>query len=932
MLRITSQYNKLYITQLIAIRSIRTRVAIPIKPIEKSPIKEPSSSSSSSASSINEELVHIPNKSPTNPRLRSSRFASSTQKRQSNNIADNLIQNMKFKDAQTISQELREQFIKDGIDIDDKFIEEMIKESEKEQNIVMNYLENPKNTVNKLKDEEFQMYVEWLINDGFDRINLQQQDLFKKEIELREKLNEFVKDNNNKEDPDSLTNAFIMTQEMSKIQSKSALDNLPIFLKHLSTLNNKELQDKISLDQYSKLYEISTQLLESNNRDLCIYLCGKLLYSSLIKNFGNRARPDPINEKFFIESCIKYNDFDRAINLYSTRVEKDVKDERFWYELGVTIYLNKYTFNTIDNNNNNNNNTKEINNEDLNIAIELIQKIIERWGYINNIQLIEGLKACCSRSNFNDAWWFWEEIEINMNEIGVIKEINIPKSKLYDESERNEVFNYYNRVDKVSFNGIIECIFAFMSRLKFDKAIEIMNKALNYDIDNEFIYQFVKKFTNQFNYSGRELFLFYLEKYLKDNNNKDENKEIYQYLYNEIGLLQKNRCSSIEEAQLLEDINIYLERVSNLKNIDPKKIFKVNDFKEILQSGEKLTSFDVKSLIKIILENKSNTSFQLASKIIYQMNNNKINNINDSIFPIANSYVYTELCNKLLSQSKPRVKEINNFLKLMEQYDIKLDPNLVSKIIKSYVSKKLYSESIKFINDYVFSNNRIAIQINYNSNQEEIIKEDKKLYTDIFTAFYKSVKAGSLTKEIYHERLKSLQFFTEKLLKNDLYIDENTLQEAMTTFLAYGDYQSVICLIQFYGNKLGNEGKLKFKLVLALKTKLEITVAKTAKYITKNDDTSINNEISLNRIAQYRRKFGTLSLSEDIKTQRDYPWQEVATVVYRFAELFGYKATYTKEDPFSLNISDYERQEKQKMFDTKLLELQHLYGLDQWHP
>jgi hypothetical protein len=820
-----------------------------------------------------------------------------------NDEISKIIKQLNFKNPEYIKNELIERFKNDGIDIDNEFIDRMIEQSEKEQEILKNYLNDPNKTVSTLNNDEINNYVDWIINDSYNRLNTQSHDKFKEKVKLREKLNEFIMDSSNSSnpDPESMTEAFIMAQEISKLNSENSLDKLPIFLKHLNKLNNIEIQNLISLEKYSKLYEISTQLIDEKIRDKCIYLCGKLLYKSLIKEFGLNARPDPINEKFYIESCIKFNDLDKAFYLFNSRREKDVKDERFWFELGVSIHLAQYSNGSSDS---------------LDIAIDLIHNIRDKWGYVNNLILIDGLKRCCLKKNFDDAWWFWEDIELNINELGIIKRIEIPETKLYEDNEKDQVFNYYNRIEPIFYDGIIECIFSFIGETQFDKAIEILNRIVQ--IDNEFIYYFIKLFIKQFRYSGRELFLIHLE-----NDQKNSNiyiPEIRDYLIDEIKPSQKTRCSSFEEAKIIEEINIYLERLTNLRN---KNWTKVNDLKEIIQSGEKLTSFDIKSLLKILLEHKSTTSYDLACKIIHQMNQHKLNNITNSILPIANSYAYIEFCDQFLSQSNPRVNEINQFLNMMMKYNIKLDQTLANKIIMSYVSKNLYTEAIKFIETYIFTNNPIAVNEIKLGNPGS-----KNLYTTVLIAYYKSIVTGCLSTDLIELRLTSLHYFIKQMMEHK--VDDNfTLQETIGTLLAYGDYKGLICLIQWYGDVLGCK-TLNFNLVLAIKSKLELSISKAEKYLKLQNKKQTSNHGYELRIQDYRENFGIQSLQQDLKTKREITWQEVAQGLYKYADLFGYRSVYDKDDPFAILISDRERFANKDRFDEQLIQLQDYYNLPNW--
>lgn len=863
-------------------------------------------------------------------RSRFSRFSgisgtssSSRSVKKNSNSVNQIMQEMKFKKPQEIIEELTARFKADGIEVDTDFINRMVQESAKEQELVSEYIQDPSMTLSKVSVDEINRYVDWLIEDGRNRISEQHRDTYREKVELRKQLNEFIASDENTvgSDPEAMTKAFTIAQELSVLNSTSSLHKLPVFLKYLSKMSNSELQGSVTLKKYAALYELSTQLVDSDKRDQCIYLCGKLLYQSLSRELGPRARPDPINEKFFIESCIRYNDLDRALSLYETRKEKDVSNERFWFELGVSIYMSRYS-QTVIVSKEKEEEEGEVENEDLDKAIDLVHDIRDRWGYVNNLTLIDALKKCCIKQNFDDAFWFWEDIEINIDQLGIVKKIEVPETRMYDEKDRDQVFNYYNRTEPISYNGLLECIFSFIGGLQFEKGFQMLNKVVQ--LDDEFIYDFVKGFSQQFKYSGRELFLITLEhdSKLEDPALQKFPAVIRDYLIEEIRPLQKTRCKSFEEAKILEDINIYLERLAKLKS---KDLSKINDLQEIIQSGEKLTSFDVKAILSVLLQHKSAASYQLACRLINQMNEHKSNSVVDSILPISNSYAYTEFCKQFLVQSNPRVNEINSLLQMMVDYDIKLEQTLANKIIISFVSKLMYSEAIKFIETYLFSENPIAIH------HIRMGKPGtKNLWTTAFIAYYKSVVSGTLSGDLFTDRLNSLRSLIKIMMEQEV-DDDFTIQEAIGTLLAYGDFPGSICLVQWYGQRLGQRN-IKFDFVLAIKTKFEISLSKAERYLKQNQKGASQAHLYEEKIKHYRHLFGVQSLHEDLKTKRDFTWQEVAMVMYKYAELFCYKSTYAKEDPFSLLLSDTERYRNRTAFEGKLSDLQRFYNIPQWRP
>lgn len=124
--------RRVRLLQLILTRGVRTRV--PIKPLRKK--EEPFSTPT-----MGQPEQAGPNDKPENkdPRYTLSKFS-----KDNTDFVSRIISEMKFKTPDQIKAELSARFEKDGIEVDEEFIDQMITQSTREERSVREYISNPK--------------------------------------------------------------------------------------------------------------------------------------------------------------------------------------------------------------------------------------------------------------------------------------------------------------------------------------------------------------------------------------------------------------------------------------------------------------------------------------------------------------------------------------------------------------------------------------------------------------------------------------------------------------------------------------------------------------------------------------------------------------------------------------------------------------------
>lgn len=769
------------------------------------------------------------------------------------NKDDQLKSMLGYKDASEIRAELMERFKNDGVEADAEFIDKMVEESQKEIQVLQKYIQDPKSMKDELTMDEINHFIDWLISDGQKRVLVDSSNT----NDLNNELNEMIKSDD--QSPESLVKAFDLMTELGEDEENS-LQRLPQFLYRMTRLRNSDLSSKVPAEKWVELYGISTSIKNDKVRNQCIYLCGKLLYSALIREYGPKMRPDPINEKFYIESLITYEQYPKALELFNSRKEKDVKDERFWFELGSEVY---FAMGNIDE------------------GIAIIDEIKDKWGYVNSLLLVKGLKVSISNQNVDDALWFWEEIQMNIDNVGLVNENYIPETQMMDDS--TVVFEYYNRIEPVSWQILNEVIFAFIGNMRFQESFSILNYV--HSIDEGYIGYFIESFRTSFDSLGLQLFL----NELKDSKTDDILENVKNSILDGLkGMNDSTSRQSIDETLLMNNILIYLNR---LAETNKKNLATINDLREMIKNGAKLTTFDANSLLDVLLQNRSNVGLKLSTELLNALNKN-VNKDDDgeSLLPKANSNLYNVFCKYLLAYDRPKLKGLDEVLKVMEQSNIPIDESLASSIISKLILNKQYGKAITFIENYVLTENPISV------NSIDVSKRGKSLWNTCLLAFYQLVFIG---KSNIDERNKSLRDFITKIVEYRVE-DETVFSDTVGVLLAFNDTPTCIAFITWYGQTFGDV--LPSKIVIGIKAKLEERLLKLDSRL--NEDQRVY-------VKQYKEMYG---LAKTIKS-RTQPEnvENVIDAIKHYCALFGYESNSFK---VSLDRSDIETEECKRNFEN----------------
>ncbi|TID23847.1 hypothetical protein CANINC_003139 [Pichia inconspicua] len=562
-----------------------------------------------------------------------------------------------IKSGEQIGNEIRKIFKNKGIEVDEEFIEKMKLEGDKQAKLIEKFKIDPKNVNEELKFEELNGFIETVIKACCE----------KNEID-RSKIREFLSDNNTDDNSEELILAFKDAQISARNESnKMIAKNLPILLEELNKLKNNEFLGKLSLDKFVGLYESS--ILRGNDKPRIIYLAGKLLYNALEREFGKKinARPDPINEMLFIESCLNCGDIERGEFLWDSRRFKDVNGQRFWEELGIRIQFSKYD---------------QLNDESsLDKGIEMINELrMKEKGLINSEILIDGLRKCVKKGNLDDAKWFWEEILVNMSQDGVVIEGGLRDTVfISDANKLDTVLAYYNSTGPVTYAQVGTIFCACLASKQWSLAVQIFSDVEPWG--EELSTYLLEELGRAFDHPGRELFLHALRKEIQSPS-RDRLIEGLESVRRDTGAVA---TESLEEAQLLEDIVLFLERARVLSPTSSShvsvSVSVLDDLLETLRAGSPLAPTDGPALLKVLLHTRSQHAMALASRVLARMNETSASSTTVvSMFPRADARSYAVLAGHVLSGKNFSIKRLSALLDAMAQHGVPVDEPLATHL------------------------------------------------------------------------------------------------------------------------------------------------------------------------------------------------------------------------------------------------------------
>ncbi|KAG7925145.1 hypothetical protein KL925_004622 [Ogataea polymorpha] len=767
-----------------------------------------------------------------------------------------------------IEREMKRQFEKDGLDYDPEFVQQLIQQSQKEEKMYKNILQDPEKA-KEYTAEEMQAFVEWLVRDCEEFLANQDVDTEQRDRELDQTVDHMI---NSDPTPENMAGMFSGMEKIVQGLKSPGIDKLVQFLSMICRKGNEELRKYIPLDSLLRIFNISTQIRDLETRAKCIHMAGNLIYSA------TDARADPINEMFYIESLMKFHKGHTAERLYNSRQGKpDVAGQRFWNELGVRVYLE---------------------NRKIDDAEAIAAKTKQQFHYLHPTICLALADWYMAKERFEDAFRWWGELRAVMNSQGLIESLPQPETQVLDDEQL--VYEYHNREDPVTFDHVTELVIGFLQWKRYDEAMEILEVTTRRD--KQFLFYFMDKFRTSMSFPQHEMLRHVLH-------SSSYHPSMSKFMLSELASVNQTR--SFEQAEVLDGIVVSLREILDLKIISPKERIVASSIIDSIKGGQCLTTMECRELFKMLLRIKSKRTYILVTQVLNEMNET-FERMSSSdklqIFPPVSSHFYLLLVQLFGRQKKPDLAKIEAIVRLMESKGIGMVTLMANQLILTYKKAGRPDRAIEFARHYM------------NTNENFQLTND---FCRITFSVYRYVQMKSAVHKLaYKRRLQEIQDIFRRISRTPGFdMSPQLLNELTLTFLKYGDYVSAICALQLYG-MVCNKSLEKTTLLL-VNDYLEKSFAKMKSKLTEYE-----NDQMLARISQLRETIGFKSLQNLSDNPLDLNWRDAASYIIRYLNVFDFNPNpFSLKNHDGHFTSTQENEDAKSRFETLLLESQEDYQL-----
>ncbi|VUG19511.1 DEBR0S5_04720g1_1 [Brettanomyces bruxellensis] len=798
-----------------------------------------------------------------------------------------------------IERELKALFRKDGVEYDSAFVQDIIKRSKTEKKILEDSLRGGQK-LQRVNDESIKNFVSWMIEDCrrriFKPINGESDERRNAEAA---KITETVAD---KRQYQELTDSIgidlfemcLRTEELSQGLAPSGLEALPGFLDVLSRSDSADSRKLVTLEQLMQIFVISGQIGDDRLRNKCLYLTGNLI------SMQTSGRADPINERMYILALTYYKEFDKAIYLFNSRRNKnDVKLQRFWLEMGAEIYLRM----PMDH-------TKE--------AEQIAAEIFAKFHYIHPVLQLIFIEKYLALSNWQKAFGWWENLKKLMNDYGLCQHLSVPNSQIVNDSR--VAYNYYNRIEPLTYDNTLDAFMCFMKYERFDEMMSIIRTVTLRD--KRFLLFLVDQLQTKMSYPGREYLCQCFEEDLKMVNPKYETV-IEEYILTILNQKRPTILTSKKEAEFLDEICSYLSTQLTDSEMSSRDRLKTSSLISSLAIGSKITSFAAKNLMKVLFLGHNRKGFDLASRVLDYMNMKLVNvrtgnKTKSGIFPPANAHIYLTLVQLFGRRDKPRIREIEKLISMMEEYQIPILTVFANQVLLTYAKAKQFTKAIEFLDNFL------------SGDDPNSFPQPTSQFASTAMHLYRSKEATEHGKGLLmteRNRLAKVRNLFRMLIQTPgCTMNEELLTESVLTFMTFGDYASAVCALEYNGFMEENkrsDGIIPNQMIVSIKAKLNASIVKMERQLSEDQAKQLQHIIQ-----SFREKCGLMSLDSQLMPDKVYNWRDAAATIIKFEMVFDFNPRLQSlRNQFCSSTIPGGAERNKGRFEEDLLNLQKFYDL-----
>ncbi|CCE65548.1 hypothetical protein TPHA_0L01960 [Tetrapisispora phaffii CBS 4417] len=724
----------------------------------------------------------------------------------------------------------------------------------------LNFTKSPYNrsskNLNKLKkhlqdttDEKkkFNLLFDFLLEESNIEIN-QHQKLGIEGSQLERLDNQKMIIENEKEDPTAIFQELIMSKEKEDPNLKS-FANFKFVLYLLDKLEQNfqktTFQDiPITIPQLVNAFETAKLLPIDTLRSKGIYLTGNLLYAS------NKVRLDPVNESFYINALVNYGKFKKAYSLFASY--KDKCSERWWYELGLMLFLTSNSLKKFDR-----------------LLVEFDSKFNEST-YLSPKVLVFGIKKKVYIHDTKSTVFLTNRFINMINEFGYKglrdkDDLNSKKSRFFRSED--QAYEFLNEKQLLSIYDIVKVLSYLTYKQNIPIAYKILNALITSNkVDNINLKYLIKSTRMNLLASPSEFVEELRRAYKRDANCKTDSFAKFQILLKET---QKELNINNNFPELLYEDFKSLVKHPALNQLIFEFVTETEKNDHLSQSKQ------LYELIKYLLSNNEyNKAILLLKKMelkyseYRQSNMSTTNDNNNDKFLNAHHYAllleYFYL--KCRKGDKAKVEKysakISEIIDNLEKNEIPINCTFLAKLLKFYTDNRDFNNCFQIINQSLAAKLEKMNETHRFSTFYERRVITKNLYIEICKAYLRYYRVLIAHKEyaapksnifswnsmvlklksqtFIHPQFSHRQLFSIMTEGDTLLFDQILYKLFIRLFIIAGDWPGLIGAIYYISEKYGLKLTMDSKEYI-LKGLETVYIEKLSGYKT-GDSGILNNE------------------------------------------------------------------------------------------
>ncbi|CDO96526.1 unnamed protein product [Kluyveromyces dobzhanskii CBS 2104] len=558
------------------------------------------------------------------------------------------------------------------------------------------------------------------------------------------------------------------------------------------TFDDPSVGDKsqvISLEQMVQAFELSKLIPNKTHRLKGMYLSGQLIYGL------KKVRLDPVNESFYIDSLLRFKKFKTAASLFESY--KDRVNKRWWYEVGMMVYLKSNKFYKFNN-----------------LYLETKKKFGK--AYVIPSVLFSGINKHLHVRQIGRANQLTNHLISMIDTYGWLEDDTASSANAnnttgarmrngflnFESSEEADTF--LNEKQKVSKSHYLSMVSNYLSAGFKEEGYKLFAKfEKSTKLDKELFNAFIAKLRLQW-LKGFDSFAKELTPYLSPEDASQKVEQLKGW-YNDSMINHDFSKVRNSFSYLLYDDVKDLQKFKRVSDALEKCLF---DFFSRNHEEDTLEykSRKIQMIMKLLLIGDRERA---ALQVLAKLEETKRDKIQDgtSVYPPVNSHHYLIFIEHYrLKFTKNSVKKIEQMIERATQNNTKFDSLLSSSVLRHLMHQKKLKECIELVNTLLSTSERSSPLNGSTEAPQALYMGIWKTYEDYYKLMNrKSTGSENSLHGVINMRkdIKSgfdhnmLDVFYRMVVENGIRPNHGSIKTIINAFAANKEWNNLICVLSY---------------------------------------------------------------------------------------------------------------------------------------